>query len=947
MKGQHAVIARPVFSKRFVGRRAQYDELVRRFDDAARGDGAAVFVCGEAGIGKTRLLDEFRHEVIKRQALCATGLCLEYIQSPFAPYLQILRALHAAVPAELTSNALRRRILARLLPELGEPQDRSEWLEEERRAQFEAIASAFQSFAVRAPLVVIVEDLHWADTASLDLTQYLIGSLGSSRLLLLASCRIDELQKDNPVSGALARFERSKRFWEIHLDPLSHSDVNSLITHALEGRDILPPEAIHLICEQAEGNPFFAEELLKNAIYQIEHNEADTTLPQSIAQAVLERVARMESNAHRVLSTAAAFGRRFNTPLLAELSGLVVEDVLPTIKHARELRLIVDAAAGDTGEYEYRHALIQKTMYDELLPEQARTLHGRIAARLEEAPHASSGVEDLAYHWWQAQNYEKAAHYNEIAGDTASRLYAFGDAAVFYDRAIAATEKLGFARPDLWTTFGRILLCAGSGERSRKAYQRALDHYEAQGSTEMIAETCVAYGSMCYNIGDYQTSRALLERARQVLEGSRRPAYFSAQVLLSWFYLHEADAGKALELLEQADRYKGERSHQDEIRFYNYRAIARQMLGEMRPSVEEFQRALNIAVETRDVLYQVRLRGNLALCLASFGQRDAAEASIREALRIAEERCVQGYFLACCLAQFARISLDFGALKRARDLIERVLALGVGAPELQLDVAAHGMLVALQLEDDDLLERCASYDMLENALAGGVRRQISSIAKGFVELYVARKEVQKAQTLLHRVVATFTSLPDEWLDEILPYVAAYGLNDDIPRARAMLRRHADHVKNLEAQGQLCIFEGYALRRAGDVDGSKRFGEQAAAIYREIRRPNFEALGLELAGRYEEALSLYRQIGNARDARRLESVVSPPNRYGRAPRGLTRRELQVANLVADGKSNGAISAALVISERTVEHHVASIFRKLEVSSRAELASRMAREAARTQ
>jgi DNA-binding CsgD family transcriptional regulator len=941
-----SMISRPIQSKRFVGRRAELEALERRFDEASHGVGSTIVVCGDAGIGKTRLVNEFSRGLADR-GRCVTGACLEYIQSPFAPYLEILRALHAATPDELNRDPFRRRILARLLPELGESQGRSEQVEEERRSQFEAIAKALVAFATRQhePLVLVVEDLQWADTASLDLTQFLLGPVSRAPLLLLATCRDSDVQRDHPARVALSRFERSDRFWRLVLEPLSHSDVSAIIVHALGGTNELDSETIHAICKRAEGNPFFAQELAKSAVYQTEHLGKSNSLPATVAQAVAERAGRMTPQAQRVLSVAASLGRRFNITALAQLSDLTLEDTVPIVRQAIDRHLVVDAASRDADSYEFSHALIQEAVCAEMLASEARQLHARIGTMFEASPEKSTRIPELAYHWWRAQTYDKAAHYSEEAGDAASRLFAFADAAVFYERAIEAIKRLGGVRPDLFTTLGRALLFAGSSERARTAYQKALDLYEAQGSVQLIAQTCISYGRMCCNIGDDEGARQMLERVLALLEQSPRdPACFSALVLLSFLDLRHARARAALDRLNEAARFEGQRPMHDEMVFYNHRSIAHRMLGDANAAIMDLRRAQAIAREARDVTFQVRLLGNLALCLASFGQRDDAEANMREALQIAEERCIHGLFLACCLLQYANISLNFGDVRRTRDLVERVLASGVGDIEVQIDAASYGMTVALALEDDDLRDRCTRTDLLERAFAARERRQNASIARGFVELYVARGEIDKARELLHRVVETFGSLPDEFEEEILPYVAAYGADADIEPARGMLRRHVEAINDLDARGQSCLFEAYASRRAGDDDMAKRLGDEAAKLYHQMRRPNHEAKALEVAGHIDAALAIYRDLGNTGDARRLARLVSPPNRRGRTQGDLTRRELQVARLVADGKSNAAIAQALVISERTVEHHVASIFRRLDVSSRSELAARLTREAA---
>ena len=940
------MISRPVFSRRFIGRRAQLDALLQRFQDAVEGKGSVVVVGGEAGMGKTRLLEEYARRVAEQHGLCATGSCLEYAQSPFAPFVDALRALMRSSPQGLTKDPVTRANLARLLPELGQSDaERFGGIEEERRAQFEAIADALGSFARSSPLVIIVEDLHWADKASLDLVQYMLGRIATSRLVLVGSCRIEDLHGKHPARSALARFERSKYYWKIELDPLRDSDIHALIDNALEGRTPPPPETVASICRLAEGNPLFAEELLKSALEPGDMDGAGV-LPLTITQAVVERTSRFDPRARSVLTTAAALGRRFGADMLSELTAQPLDELFAIMKHAREVQLIVEEPDGDSTMYAFRHALMQEAIYSELLAAEARPLHARIAAIIEGMPDSGKRVAELAYHCWVARDYQKAERYNESAAEAASKVYAFADAAVFYERAIAAAEHLGVVRPELLTKLGGALLYTGSGERSHKAYLRALEHYERSGSVEDVAETCVGYARMCFNLGDLRMAAAMAEKASSLLgEDSDASTYFSAQVMLSYISFRENDAERALQQLDRADRFKGERKPQDEIAFYNHRAFAHNLQGDVDAVMQDLQAAVGAAKRAGNVPYQVTLLGNMALILSYFGQRERSEACAEEGSSIALARGVHGFFQVCFLMQYALLSLNFGRLEKAKELVEQVLASGIQAAEVQIDTASMGMTVAIKLEDEILLERCARIDLLEKAFEAKARRQIASIAKGFVEYYVARHEAEKARHLLHRVVATIETLPDETEEEILPYIAAYGADDDIGTARSLLERYVSHVKRPDARGQALLFEAFAARRAGHKDEAKEWAEKAAALYRDLKRPNHEALALELAERPEEALALYRETGNLRDAHRLESTLSPRNRRGRSKDELTQREQQVVALIVEGKTNRTIAEALVLSERTVETHVASIFQKMGVNSRIELVARSARSDAR--
>jgi DNA-binding CsgD family transcriptional regulator len=716
--------------------------------------------------------------------------------------------------------------------------------------------------------------------------------------------------------------------------------MHALLHNALQGRTTVTPETMASICRLAEGNPLFAEELLKSAIER-PRTSGESSLPLTITQAVVERTAQFTPEEYGVLTIAAALGRRFSGELLSEITDRPLAELLPLLKRARELQLIVEERDGDSTTYTFRHALTREAIYGELLAAEARPLHARITTKIEDMPDAADRVAELAHHSWLARAYEKAERYNESAAEAAAEVYAFDDAAVFYERAIAAAEEMGVVRPELLTKLGGALLYTGAGERSHKAYLRALEQYERSGSVAAIAETCVGYARMCFNLGDLKMAASMAEKAVSLLgEDSDNPLYFSAQVMLSFILFRQADAPRALEQLEVADRFRGARSAQDEIAFYNHRAFAREVMGDVAGAMGDYELALEVATKTGNAPYQARVLGNMALCLSYFGEQQRSEECAEAAIRIARESGVRGFFLAACLLQYALISLNFGALERARELIERVLASGVGAAEVQIDAASLGLTVALQLEDEDLLGRCERLDLLESAFSRKARRQIASIARAFVEVYVARQERKSAEQLLHRALDTFKSLPDELEEEILPYVAAYGSEADIAPARALLERYVSHVRRPDARGQALLFEAFAARRAGFVDAGIEWAEKAVVLYREIKRPNHEALSLELAEKPREALALYRGIGNLREAHRLELALSPRNRRGRSKDELTQREEQVVALIVQGKSNRAIAEELVLSERTVESHVASIFHKLNVSSRVELVARIA-------
>jgi len=929
--------ARPVYCGRFVDRREQLELLLERCKAALSGQGSLVLVGGDAGSGKSRLIAEFGARAKTLDARFAESDCYDYVRSPFAPFVSLVRALHAEDPSVIPSIEDSDAALAGLTPELVK---KSEAAQRDELRQFDALTEVFRRFAARKATVVVLGDLQWGDDATLRFLQHLVRAIAASPLLVVGTYRQDELSRGHPLRHVLARLSRLPYIWQIKLEPLSDPDMQMFIFHALEGHAPLPTATVDAIRSRSEGNPLFAEELLKSALDS--RGAKQIELPPTLREAALERLAHFDASERSILSCAAAIGREFGAEFLAKTLDLTLESVTPTLRKALDLQLVVEKADGAI-HYGFRHALIRDAVYDELLAAEARPLHRRIATALEDAGAADDRIAELAYHWWQARDPEKSAQSNERAGDRAFSLYAYHDSVANYERALESEALDGASRARLYRKLARALKRCGFGDRARAALESALDYYESVGDQQEVASACLSLARLCDALADFAGHRAMTLRALSVAESlPSKHSLFSAHVEMARYYIGSHWSGqKALEHLAKAEELKEAAGPRALFRFFEYRSALHAQLGRPSDALDDVTHAAGISEHAGDLQGTIRCWANFGISMAQTGERRLAVEAFERALETARVKQFRGLTASWSVVEFAYACVMHGELERGRELIEQALSANIDMASFRLRLAAAGVLLGLLLDDADLVQRCAGADLVAFALRSSGAYSIACVAT-FVEHEMAAGRDDAARKLLHEAIEALRTL------EVLPApgdadllflsVAKYGDLADIPRAREFLRKSSEITAARSVPAFIALFEAFASTRI-HKEGAQIEALEAAELFRELRWPYHEAQALELADRLPEALDIYRHIGDLHDARRLETVLAPVNRRGRAPNALTSRELEISKLIAGGKSNRAVAQALVISERTVESHVSSILSKLQLVSRSELVAKM--------
>ena len=563
MGGDNPLVAKRVSSPELIGREEELATLADAVERAADGEFTAILVAGEAGVGKTRLIAEMARRAADAGARILAGECVELAEGelPFAPLTTALRPVARDLgPAEVEALPGREE-LARLWPELGERG--KEWISpdsalDEPLSQarlFEALLALLSSVGDEEPVVLAIEDLHWADRSTRDFLSFLVRNARDARLLLVCTYRSDELHRRHPLRPFLAELERRPTVERIELVPLSREKLSALLEGVLGER----PDGALLtdLFERSDGNPFFAEELLAAS--------ADGgAIPETLRDALMIRVEALSGPARGLLRTAAAAGRRVSHRLLAEAADLTEAELDDALRDAAAHHVLVR----DADTYAFRHALVREVVVSDLLPGERSKLHVTLAEALTADPSLGEGATgaaraEVAYHWWEARRLPEALTTLVEAGRAAEELYAFAEAHRHLENALDiwdevedAEARAGTDRAEVLSRsaenanltgelhravalaqqavdlvdaaddpvrsalnrerLGRYLWVTGESEAALESYHEAVDLMPADPPSPELARVLAAHGQILMLRGRPRDSRARCEQAIEV-----------------------------------------------------------------------------------------------------------------------------------------------------------------------------------------------------------------------------------------------------------------------------------------------------------------------------------------------------------------------------------------------------------------------------------------------
>lgn len=506
----------------FVGRETEVDELRAGLEEALSGRGRLMLLVGEPGIGKTSTAEELATYASLRHARVLWGTCHEEEGAPaFWPWVQIIRSyVHSAEPNELMSEMgagatdiaqvvsdVRER-----LPDLPPPPALEP--DQARFRLFDSITTFLRTVSRSTPLVLVLDDLHWADKPSLLLLQFLARELRGSRILVVGTYRDVALSRQHPLAQMLAELGRDRPGSRIVLRGLRESDVSRFIE--LTSGISSPAGLVEAVFRETEGNPFFVNEIVRLLVTEgrLEHGVADERwsleIPEGVREVVGRRLNRLSPECNSVLTVASAIGREFSLDVLERVADLPEDQVIEVLDEAVAAR-VVSEVAGALPRYSFAHALIRETLYEELSTPRRVRLHGRIGEALEVlfASHLEAHLPELARHFLEAaqgEDVDKAVDYAVRAGGRAAELLAYEEAAGHYERALEVLELEspvtdGARRNDLLLALGDARWREGDTRRSQETFLRAAEVARAAGDAQRLAQAALGYAGGLGRLG--------------------------------------------------------------------------------------------------------------------------------------------------------------------------------------------------------------------------------------------------------------------------------------------------------------------------------------------------------------------------------------------------------------------------------------------------------------
>ena len=558
----------------FFGREEELAVMGAAWQRARTGSRQVMLVAGEAGIGKTRIIGEFARRCLSA-ATTLVGHCDEEALTPYQPFVEALtQLLDPFSDAELAQQMRHGDLtpeVARLVPNLtaGLPELDSGAVvdpESERFRLFQAVDRLFSSAAKRTPLLILLDDLHWADKSSLLLLRHLARGAPSTAMLLIGTYRGDGVER-TPLGALLADLQRDQGAARLTLRGLTVEDAGRLV-EAITGRR--PARAfMKSLTSETSGNPFFIREVvqhLKDAgeLDQVDGSKpalhtARTLVPESVKEVINQRLVRLSEQCKRALSLASVLGREFRLDVLARVGAFNEDDLLDALEAAQAAGLIAEEH-GVQGRFSFSHALIREVLYEKLSETRRIRLHSRIGEVLENSSPADAvPLADLAYHFVQAASlngYERAVDYATRAAREATESLAHEEAAHFYELALralayrAATREIDDLRADLHAKRGNALASVGNWPAAKEAFQAALEFLDSS-RLKRRAELLLKLGMVHFWLLDVAALRPLVTEALSLAEQVARKDL--AAEALGWLG-RAAQADGNLEAAMEVDR---------------------------------------------------------------------------------------------------------------------------------------------------------------------------------------------------------------------------------------------------------------------------------------------------------------------------------------------------------------------------------------------------------
>jgi DNA-binding CsgD family transcriptional regulator len=954
----------------FVGR-AQQLAVLRALVPRADGEGCRiVLLAGEAGSGKSRVVREFAREAAERDVRVLYGACDAVVRRPYGPFVDALdQYTRARQAAELRADlGVAGGELGRLLPELparvpglGGPLAADP--DTERHRLHTAVADVLTNAAQREPLLLALEDLHWADGPTLLLLRHLARTLTAARVLVLATFRDVEAEVAPVLVDALADLHRSEAVVRIPVSGLTGPDIAEFLSRA-SGEQHPAQEGLgDALRDLTGGNAFLVCELwrtmvdssalaVRDGTLRLLRPLAEVATPQSVREVVSQRASRLDPRSLDLLELAAVAGPKFELGLLRRAGGQQVaslEALEPAV-----LSGMIQELPGAALAFRFTHELVRRALYDRLGVMRRAELHLRVAEALEASGSSSRGrnLADLAHHFAAAAplaSSERAVEYHLMAARAAVAALAYGEAAALLRTALEIGCEDPAQRAQVLTELGTALFRAGRSIDALQSFRDAAAIARTLGAGELLAHAAIGFEMACWRPGlSDQGARELLEEASAMLAAEDSPLRVGVLGGLARALEFQGEALAAKEARARAiamARRAGDRRGLATVLMGAYWSRSTAELNEI---LEMLAEARDLGQEIGDIEIQAEATEWRVSALMALGAIERAREELGTALEMAQ-RLRQPFVVHVAEHYRSALALLAGNLAEAEAAAERSREWGRLLTGRDASAIFGIQMFSVRREQGRLAELAPVIRVLVAAERG------SSVWRPGLAAVLAELGMhEEAHEELDRIrSAGLASLRSLWV-AALSYLAdaAAAVSDRqmaalvYPELAALSGSTVMIGHGVACYGSVDRYLGMLAATLGDAATAARHYEDALALNRRIGARTWLAhtaywyartllangqldRGRSLAA---EALQLAEEIGMTALASRARSLG--PDAAAATLDGLSDREADVLRLVAGGRSNREIGLALHISEHTVANHVRAILRKTSCTNRTE-------------
>ena len=965
--------------KIFVGRHQEMAELTAALDEALSGKGRLVMLAGEPGIGKTRIAQEFASLAEHRGANILWGWCHDQEGAPpYWPWLQCIRAyVESADTTQLSLDmGAGAADISEILPELTvklEGLERPPAIspEQARFRLFFSITTFLKNLSRSQPLVLVLDDLHWADGSSLLLLEFLAREIAANPVMVVGTYRDDEVSGSHPLAQTLGNLVREPHFQRVTLGGLSRQEVGEFV-QARAGVSVAET-AVDTLYQRTEGNPLFVGEVVSSV--NPEEMARDLTwiaaIPEAVRDAILRRLNQLSEPCRQILRTASVIGRDFELTLLRALNPEISEDEFwESLDEALGIRLVESLSDG-LGRYQFGHALIQQAVYEEIPPMRRAQAHGATGETLEQLhqENLNEHAAELAHHFAEAGvalGRDKLVRYSLMAGELALASYAYEQAQVHFNRVLAAKEGLAVDADTAAALFGlfraqHATMARHDSEESYDNLSRAFDYYASVG--DMAHLVAIAEFPLSILIVAGKQTDSLAKRALEFVPEDSLEAGRLHSIHGSVQGMKDGDYQGARDSLDRALAIaKREGNAELEMRTLTSMAQVELWQNHFKESLKCSLSAMTLAVTTSNPRAEVSARYWASLSSSLLGDKQEIQRQASAILKPAEQ-LRDRFWLATAYETVARPLTRRGYWESAKKLNQLSLDLMPLDSRILLQRVIMEAETGNQSEVETHLERLEELMLQSDAGPNTAIAGLALVSPMARSIFGVVKRPNLGDSSIPAVLWSPSATPffSSWARTGAALLAV--MNDDNEAAEEQYAALKPLAGVVVVYANVDRILGLLSRTMRNPDQASTHFEDALAFCRkagyqpELAWTCHDYADMLLArdgngdsakavSLLAESLAISTELGMPPLMERVialqEQAYPQPVPAPAYPDGLTQREVEVLRLVATGKTDREIAEELFISAATVSTHVRNLLNKTGVANRTEAATYAGRQ-----